>query len=133
MELDEVRLCPFCVELIKRQPKSPGATLPLQLHHHSTFGALVSSGETCGLCHFISSLWEFREDDLTRFGSKADPGTKELFKSVIQLKENLEMGSGVEWTMLEANFEHNKNPVTFSTKFTLVTCGAQGNNFPLIQ
>ncbi|KAH8897269.1 HET-domain-containing protein [Thozetella sp. PMI_491] len=128
MELDEVRLCRFCVSLANWQAQHHQAKLPLRLSHHPKFGVLVASGQTCRLCQFIASLWKLSEDDLRRFASDSSSAqsNRDGFSVRISLKDGRDMGFGIYWALLEVVFKNNKTTIKVPCEFTIVTCDLRG-------
>lgn len=122
MELENVNICLHCTNLVKFEV---GANKPpLSSTHHSPFGALLTSSKTCRLCHAIASLWEFGDDDLTRFSSEENPpnNTRKAFTGNFTVKAAASTCSGVCWTFVEVDFKSNNTPLCILCDFTLVTC-----------
>ncbi|KAK4096471.1 hypothetical protein N658DRAFT_361163, partial [Parathielavia hyrcaniae] len=53
MRVDELDLCPCCVDLLEKGPVAGDSTT---VAHHSTYGALITSSENCALCVCLCSL-----------------------------------------------------------------------------
>jgi hypothetical protein len=53
MGVEELDLCPCCLDLVEKGPVAGDSTTAA---HHSTYGALITSSENCALCACLCSL-----------------------------------------------------------------------------
>ncbi len=120
MGVDELDLCPFCVDLVEKAPVAGDSTT---IAHHSTYEALVTSSENCALCVCLCSL--FSGPSLLL--SEGESCEERPFE--VELAEySGQFSPDVSWGKYEVGVRSLVAPMTISAKFTLAIYRSKGEN-----